>query len=89
MGLPDGFNLDAFNAEELTRFVGQSPQALLSALDDARQRTIDWVRTLDESQLDSIGRHPTLGDVTLETTLLSIYGHQLLHMRELKIKVGE
>ncbi len=86
VGIPDGFDLNAFNADEQQRFVGQSPQELLAALDQARQRTIDWVRTLDESQLDIIGRHPTLGDVTLETTLLSIYGHQLLHMRELKAR---
>lgn len=87
VGIPEGFDLNAFNADEQQRFVGQSPQALLAVLDQARQRTIDWVRTLDESQLDIIGRHPTLGDVTLETTLLSIYGHQLLHMQELKSRV--
>jgi len=81
-GLPDSFDLDAFNQEAVSRLAGQSPQDLLLALDKARQRTIDWVRTLDESQLDRLGRHPALGEVTLETMIKAIYGHQLFHMRD-------
>ncbi|HYA02834.1 MAG TPA: DinB family protein, partial [Syntrophobacteria bacterium] len=85
-GAPPGFDLDAFNAEEKTRLAAGSPAELLPALAKARQVTLDWVRTLDDSQLDCLGRHPALGEVTLEAMITAIYGHQLLHMRDLKSK---
>lgn len=81
-GAPADFDFDAFNQEAVSRLADRSPQDLLLALDKARQRTIDWVRTLDESQLDRQGRHPALGEVTLETMIKAMYGHQLFHMRD-------
>ena len=87
-GAPPGFDLDAFNAEARTRLADGSPKELLPALGKARQATLDWVRTLDDSRLDRIGRHPALGEVTLEAMIMAIYGHQLLHMRDLKSKVA-
>ena len=86
-GAPPGFNFDAFNAEEQARLRDQSPQVLLAALCKAREATLDWAQTLEDSQLDRIGRHPALGEVTLETMLTAIYGHQLMHMRDAKGKI--
>jgi len=83
-GAPPGFDLDAFNAEEQKRLKDTSPEELLSALAKTRQVTLDWVRTLEDSQLDRLGRHPALGEVTVEVMITAIYGHQLLHMRDLK-----
>jgi len=83
-GAPEGFDLDAFNAQEQERLAGRSPQDLLDALSVARQATIDWVRTLTEEELDRVGRHPALGEASLETMITAIYGHQLLHMRDLQ-----
>jgi len=85
-GAPEDFDFDAFNAEEQTRLRDQSPQQLLSALNAARQTTLAWVRALSDEQLDRVGRHPVLGDVSLETMLVAIYGHQLFHMREAQPK---
>lgn len=87
-GAPPGFDLDAFNAEDQKRLMGKSPEELLSALARVREVTLDWVRTLEDSQLDRLGRHPALGEVTLEVMITAIYGHQLLHMRDLKAKLG-
>jgi len=82
-GAPEGFDFDAFNAEETPRLAAQPVEALLAALDAARGRTVAWVHTLSDSQLDLLGRHPALGQITLETMITAIYGHQLLHMRDL------
>ncbi|MEW5719140.1 MAG: DinB family protein [Chloroflexota bacterium] len=87
-GLPEDFDYDAFNAQEQTRLRDCSPEFLLTALNAARQKTLDWTRTLDDAQLDRVGQHPALGEVTLETMLVSIYGHQLFHMREAQTKLG-
>lgn len=83
-GAPVGFDYDAFNAKEQVRLQGRPPQELLAALGAARRATIAWARTLDDGRLDRVGRHPALGEVTLEAMLTAIHGHQLLHMRDLQ-----
>lgn len=86
-GLPDDFDYDAFNAQEQARLRDQSPQELLRALNAARQETLNWARTLTDAQLDRVGMHPVLGEISLETMLVSIYGHQLFHMRDAQAKL--
>lgn len=88
VGAPPDFDIDEFNADEQERLRSYATRDLLSELEGARQRTIKWVATLDEAQLDCIGRHPVLGDVTVESMILAIYGHQLLHMRDLQRAVS-
>ena len=87
-GAPQGFDYDRFNAHEQSRLDGLSVMELRSMLDQARQRTIAWVRTLNADQMNMVGHHPVLGQVTVETLVLSIYGHQLLHMRDLSRVLG-
>ena len=83
-GAPENFNYDAFNSDEQIRLAGLPPRRLLADLTEARAATIAWVSKLDESDLDRHGRHPALGDITLETFINAIYGHQLMHMRDLQ-----
>jgi hypothetical protein len=81
-GAPEGFDINRFNAQEQDRLEGKFSGELLEALDQSHQRTIDWARTLKDEQLDKIGRHPALGEVSVEAMLTAIYGHQILHMRD-------
>ncbi len=87
-GAPAGMDYDAFNATEQRRLRGRSPQELLRAYDEARQATVGWVSTLGDAELDRTGRHPALGEVTVETMLTAMYGHQLQHMRDLLRKLA-
>jgi hypothetical protein len=82
-GAPEGFLIDRFNAEEQTRLQNQSIQFLLDELEQSRQRTIDWARTLTEEQLDKKGRHPALGVISVEEMLITMCGHQILHVRDI------
>jgi len=82
-GVPEDYDYDGFNAQEQKRLAGHSPQALLAELAAARKSTVEWVGTLADADLDRMGGHPALGQVSLETMLTAIYGHQLLHMRDL------
>lgn len=82
-GAPEGFDFDAFNAAEQERLADQPSQALLAALDAIRQRTLAWVATLNGQQLNRVGRHPALGQISVEAMITAIYGHQLLHLRDL------
>ncbi len=87
--LPAGFNYDEFNAEEQIRLQGKTPEELLKELGERREATLEWVRTLDEGQLDRMGMHPALGEVSVETMITAIYGHQLLHMREVRGRTSD
>ena len=82
-GAPEGLDINQFNAQEQRRNLGRSVWELIEALDLARQRTIEWVRTLTDEQLDKIGRHPALGEISVEAILTAIFGHQILHLRDL------
>ena len=90
-GAPRGFDINGFNASEQQRLADVAPGSLMNQLDKARSETIAWVAALEEEQLKRKGRHPFLGKLPLETLIESIYGHQLLHMRDLLkvIKSGE
>ena len=83
-GAPENFNYDAFNSDEQMRLAGLPPRCVLADLAEARAATIAWISKLDESDLDRHGRHPALGDITLEFFINAIYGHQLMHMRDLQ-----
>ncbi len=87
-GAPEGFDYNAYNAAEQERLAGLPPERLLADLAAARQRTIEWVQSLQETDLDRKGRHPALGEIDLETFINAIYGHQLLHMRDLMQALG-
>jgi len=82
-GAPEGFDYDEFNAQEQVRLAGLPPATLLAQLAAARAATIAWLSSLDDADLDRVGRHPALGQVNLETFVNAIYGHQLMHMRDL------
>jgi len=83
-GAPENFDYNAFNSDEQIRLAGPSPHYLLTDLAEARAATIAWVSKLEDSDLDRHGRHPALGDITLEMFIKAIYGHQLMHMRDLQ-----
>lgn len=87
-GAPEGFDYDAYNEMEYHRLAGVPPEQLLADLVAARQRTLEWVATLTDEDLDRTGRHPALGEVNLETFLNAMYGHHLMHMRDLMNALG-
>ena len=83
-GAPDGLNIDEFNQQEQARLAEIPVEDLLDQLAAARRETITWLQSLPADQLAREVRHPVLGEISLETFVESIYGHQLLHMRELR-----
>jgi hypothetical protein len=83
-GVPDGFDIHAFNQSAQETQTDQDPSNLLSALASARQRTIAWTSSLTDEQLDRSGRHPALGEISVEAMLNAIWGHHLLHIREIR-----
>jgi hypothetical protein len=87
-GAPEGFDFDAFNTQEQPLYKDVPTAQLIGQLEAARAQTLEWLRTVEDGQLDRTGRHPALGEVSLETMIIAIYGHQLMHMRDLQSKLA-
>jgi hypothetical protein len=83
-GAPERFDYQAFNASEQKRLARVPTDQLMTALTAARQRTISWVEELEDTALNRVGRHPALGEITVETFVNTVHGHQLKHIRDLK-----
>jgi len=81
-GFLPGIDIDEFNREEMEKYRPMPKDELLAMLSQVRKTTMDWVKGLEDCDLDKVGNHPVLGECTVETVIFSIYAHQLLHMRE-------
>ena len=86
-GAPEDFDYNAYNADEQVRLAGVPPHQLLADLAAAREVTIAWAAGLAEADLERTGRHPALGEITLEVFLNAVYGHQLMHVRDLQARL--
>ena len=83
-GAPPGLDHDDLNAAEQGRLAAIQPAQLLSDVVASREATIVWVETLADEELDQVGRHPALGEITVESHVNVIYGHALMHLRDLQ-----
>jgi hypothetical protein len=82
-GAPEGFDYNEFNRMEQEKYRAFRPEDLLKLFADSREKTRKWVSGLMDDQLDNKGRHPAMGEVTLEAVLEAVCGHTLLHIKEL------
>jgi hypothetical protein len=83
-GAPEGFDYDEYNRREQESYRKRSPQELMELFVESRNLTLKWLDGVTDEQLDRTGRHPGLGDVSLESVLASLHGHMLLHWKDLK-----
>ena len=83
-GAPPGLDHDGLNAAEQGRLAAIPPAQLLSDVVASRVATIGWVETLADEDLDQVGRHAALGEISVESHVNAIYGHSLMHLRDLQ-----
>lgn len=83
-GAPPDFSIDDFNAREVGKMAGISPETLIEEFQEARQRMLALVGSMTDADLEREGRHPFLGQTRLEEILQIIYRHTMLHQRDIK-----
>jgi hypothetical protein len=83
-GVPEDFDLDAYNERKVDQASDMSPAQLLQAFRQARQQTVDMVTHLGGEDLDKTGRHPWLGVVRVEEIIKLIYRHNQIHQRDMR-----
>ena len=83
-GVTDDFSIDRYNASQQEKTDDLSPQELLELYKSIRAGTVEWVLTLDESDLQKTGRHPFLGQTNMLEMIKMLYLHDQIHYRDVR-----
>jgi len=83
-GASDDFSIDRYNANQQEKTRGLLPSELIEQYKVVRANSIAWVLGLEESDLETTGRHPFLGQTTLREMIKMLYLHNRIHYRDIK-----
>lgn len=78
------FDIDRYNARQQEKAQALTPQELLVQFQAVREEMATWVETLDEADLAKEGRHPFLGETTVEEMIKLVYRHNQIHYRDMR-----
>ena len=87
-GAPPGYDIDAANARLLEEMRELTIPDLLTAWASERAATVEAFRPLDVSALERRGRHPFLGETTVDDMIQLMYRHEMLHARDVRRGLG-
>ena len=65
------------------RYMEQDFDTVLSRFLDERQRSIDWLQSLDNPQWNNTYNHPKLGGLTAKMFFTNWLAHDYLHIRQI------
>ena len=82
--VPEGFDIDRWNAGLQKRMGDLTPAELLQGLEDVRQKTLERLDTVEAHEWEVSGRHPTLGIVSVEKYYQIIARHQQQHLADIQ-----
>jgi uncharacterized damage-inducible protein DinB len=83
-GAADDFSIDRYNESQQKKTKDLPVAELLELYKSTRAETATWVSSLQESELEIIGRHPFLEMTTLREMVKMLYIHNQIHYRDLK-----
>jgi hypothetical protein len=83
-GAEPGLDVDSYNAVTVDELRGQEVEVLLGQMAMVRERSAALVSGLTPDQLARRGRHPALGEATLDEMARVIYHHNSLHLRDVR-----
>jgi hypothetical protein len=83
-GVPDGFDIDAFNEREVNCFAKLPNNLILQRFVERREETIRLLLGLNDTDLAIEGRHPWLGVASIEEMIKLLYRHNQIHQRDIR-----
>ncbi|HUI90221.1 MAG TPA: DinB family protein [Anaerolineales bacterium] len=83
-GVSEDFVIDRYNAHQQEETREFTPSDLLEQYQSTRQRTVAWVSSMGDTELEKKGRHPFLGITTLREMIKMVYIHNQTHFRDLR-----
>jgi hypothetical protein len=90
-GAPSDLDIDQFNEVEVADLESTPVEVLLEGYARCREKTLDLLESLHESDLGKIAFHPWFGDREVGWLLRLIYRHNTLHLQDVRkaIRSGE
>jgi len=82
--VPEGFDLDNWNAGLKERAEPRPLSALLEDLKRSRSKTLEILETIKDDEWQLQGRHPLRGVITIEQYYETIAGHDSWHTKDIK-----
>lgn len=82
--LPEGFDLERWNAGVKKRIGDISPAELRAGLLAVRARTLEGLVTLADAEWSLTGRHPSRGVISVEQYYETIWGHEVGHLQDMQ-----
>ncbi len=81
---PPDFDLDAYNQRKVREMADRTPEELLALFEQRRAATVALVDGMSEADLQTVGRHPFLGEAPVEDMLKLMYRHIQIHQRDIR-----
>jgi uncharacterized protein (TIGR03083 family) len=88
-GVHEDFDIDRYNASQQKKTGELSPAELLEQFRSVRARMVALVASMSADDLARQGRHPFLGQTTLDEMIKMVYRHNQIHYRDLRKILGE
>ncbi len=82
--VPDGFDVNEWNAGLKERAPVATPAELIAALDETRQKTLEVLNSLQDEEWELTGHHPSRGQITIAQYYETIAGHDSAHLNDIK-----
>ena len=82
--VPQGFDLDTWNAGLKGRMDVQSMPQLLEQLRQTRIKTLEVLESINDNEWELQGRHPLRNMITIEQYYETIAGHDTWHVKDIK-----
>lgn len=82
--VPEGFDLQAWNAGVKERMGERTPDELLAMLETTRTKTLEVMASLKDEEWTRTGRHPARGSITVEQYYETIAGHEMAHAEDIR-----
>jgi hypothetical protein len=87
-GVPENFDIDAYNEKEVNCFAKLPNDMILQRFMERRGETIQFVKDLTDADLATEGRHPWLGITSIEQMIKLMYRHNQIHQRDIRMTLN-
>ena len=84
-GAPEHFSIIEFNNLQVTQMKEIQVKELVELFRKTRDKTVNWVKVVNDSDLEKVGRHPAMGEAKIVDMVKMIYLHNQMHLRDLAL----
>jgi uncharacterized damage-inducible protein DinB len=86
--VPEGFQINQWNAGLKERMGHPTLAELLAMLDETRAQTLETLQSLNDQEWALTGRHPVQGIITIEQYYQTMANHDREHLEDIKRGLG-